>query len=97
MDKTPSGAALLSKAGKLISVAPSYNSFEGVSRREEVDWSKIAKLGESVSLELKATKLFLSKDPVSIVTIDMPVSKKLIMTRRVSDNIVTRNFSKAFF
>ena len=92
-NKNPSGIALLSVKGKLVTVAPSFASFCGVSRKEVIDWYRPANAGGSLLDVLNAAKLLLPDDPVSIVSVDMPVSKKPINARRVSDNIVSKKFA----
>jgi len=86
----PSGVALLSNKGKLIAVAPSYISFKALSDGHNVDWSKRAKSGDSVENVLDAGKQLAPHDPITIVSVDMPVSKLQITSRRPADNMVSK-------
>ena len=88
--KNPSGVALLSNKGKLIAFAPSYLSFEAFLDGHKVDWSKRAKTGGSVEDVLNASKQLAPHDSVTTVSVDMPVSKLQITSRRPADNMVSK-------
>lgn len=88
----PSGVALLSSAGNLIAVAPSYNSFVDLVDGGEVDWYKKATAGGNIETVLKSAKKLAGQDLITIVTVDMPVSKLQITERRAADNQVSKRF-----
>lgn len=88
----PSGVALLSDAGRLIAIAPSYVSFAALAEGDPVDWSRPARPGSSVEEVLTAAAMLAPSDPVNIVTVDMPVATVPITSRRVCDDLVSRAY-----
>ena len=88
----PSAVALLSNKGKLIAVAPSYVSFRSLAEGNKVDWSKPAKPDGKIEEVLDAAEQLAPNDPVTVVSVDMPVSKLKITSRRPADNMVSKVF-----
>jgi len=90
--KNPTGVALLSKNGKLVTAAPSYSSFLDLSDGVDVDWSRPASPEEGIDAVLLAAARLLPNDPVNVIAIDMPVSKSPITGRRNCDQVVSKDF-----
>lgn len=91
-----SGVALLSQEGDKLKVkasAPSYCSFISYASGVEIDWAKPAPGMPSVSKLLDAAERIGGQE-VSIVAIDMPLSRQKIETRRPADNEISKHFGK---
>ena len=95
-EKEPSGVALVSSTSvgwRNIAVAPSYQSFIGLAAGQQVDWNAktIKGCSPDVPSILDAAKC-LAGEPVHIITIDMPMAKTPITSRRKADDEVSRVF-----
>ena len=88
----PSGVALLSTDGKLIAFAPSYRAFKETINGEDVDWYSPAKADGTIQAALEAAEKAAKPDLITIVSVDMPVSKLKITNRRAADNKVSEVF-----
>jgi predicted RNase H-like nuclease len=98
----PSGVALVSETDRgwcCDAVAPSYSSFIALAMQgTPVDWNGAIDAGppEPQALKQAAAALLASRDDVSLtITVDMPVSKTPITSRREADNAVSRRFGAA--
>ena len=91
-ETNPSGAALLSNQGEIIAIAPSYVSFVALAEGNKVDWSEPAKPDGEIEEVLNAAEQLAPNDPVKVVSVDMPVSKLKITSRRPADNMVSKVF-----
>lgn len=87
--KNPSGVALLSDAGRLIAIAPSYISFAALADGDPIDWSRPARSGSGIEEVLKAAAILAPSDPVNVIAVDMPVATMPITSRRNCDNLVS--------
>ena len=98
----PSGVALVRFQPELgwecIAIAPSYPAFISLAGEDAVGWAHPDNWGNPVrggvpepALLLEAAEL-LSGEPVSVVSVDMPLSNTPITGRRECDNVVSRNF-----
>lgn len=92
----PSGVALVRGKGKkwqCLAVAPSYESFVALADGRQVNWRENGFRGSSpnVSRMLVAAEKLAGR-PVDLVTIDMPVSREKIASRREADDQVSREF-----
>ena len=81
-----------------IAIAPSYPAFISLAGEDAVGWAHPDNWGNPVrggvpepALLLEAAEL-LSGEPVSVVSVDMPLSNTPITGRRECDNVVSRNF-----
>ena len=97
----PSGVALVAKSGtdtwRCLCVAPSYGSFVRYGAGHPVDWRRPKGSGESPDVPrlVTAANRILNGNPVTIITVDMPVSRDSITGRREADNAVSRAFGAA--
>ena len=77
-------------------MAPSYQQFLGLADGVPVDWSERPPSGRAdIAGLLDGASTLLGGRPVSLVTIDMPVSLDPIVERRVGDDDVSREYGKA--
>jgi predicted RNase H-like nuclease len=90
--KNPSGVALLSASGELISVAPSYKAFLEVANGLKLNWCQPTEAGGTIDAVIRATTKMNDTYPVSVVAVDMPVSKVEIVRRRICDQAVSQEF-----
>jgi predicted RNase H-like nuclease len=92
----PSGIALLNKVAhgwQCVALAPSYEQFMALADGLSVDWSMEPTASRPVASELLgAAQCILEGSAVDLVTVDMPVSKIAISSRRASDNAISRTF-----
>ncbi len=91
----PSGVALIQGTGhswRCVAVAPSYSSFVGLANGQTVDWSRRASGSEANAAVLLEAARRLLGEPVSLVTVDMPVSTVPFDTRRAADQAVSKKF-----
>jgi predicted RNase H-like nuclease len=93
-----SGIALLSKNAtnwECLALAPSYEQFEMYADGQEVDWHvKPRGSNPNPQVLLEKAKKILGHRRVDLVTIDMPVSKVPIKTKRKSDHEISKTFAK---
>jgi len=92
----PSGIALieLTSSGWVCqAAAPSYEAFVDLAMGKGVNWQMKAKGSEPAPERLiKAARTILYGKTVDLVTIDMPIATVPITSRRVADNLVSREF-----
>ncbi len=91
----PSGIALLKQRASrwhCIAVAPSYAAFIALAEGDSTRWSRphAGSWPDAAGLLQAAEKL--ASEPVTLVTIDMPVAIAPICRRRVADQEVSRAF-----
>jgi predicted RNase H-like nuclease len=92
----PSGVALAQSTAlgwQCIAIAPSYDTFIALSRGIPVDWNAPSIPGgvPPVAKLLEATAR-LTRAPLSVVEIDMPVATVPITGRRAADNMISKTF-----
>lgn len=93
--RNPSGVALVRSEGtawQCMAVAPSYESFLGLAVGRPVDWDRAAAGGAANIPALLAAANAISGEPVSVVAVDMPLSRAPIVGRRAADSAVSRAF-----
>ncbi|MDP1927585.1 MAG: DUF429 domain-containing protein [Thiobacillus sp.] len=90
-EKEPSGVALLAKQGErwcCLRVAPSYVAFS-----ETFSWEDPVRGGKVDVPSLLATCSSLTgRHSLAVVAVDMPLATQPIQSRRVADNLVSRQF-----
>ncbi len=95
-DDRPSGVALVNQsagAWKCVVVAPSYEAFIQLACGVQVNWVKRARGSKpDPGALLGAADTLLKGQSVTLVTVDMPVSKQPIVGRRDADNAVSKEF-----
>ena len=96
-EKNPSGVALIcrdpGKPWKFVAAAPSYGAFIDQAHGGQVREEEKPEGGAPQPDELlKAAELLLDGYRVSVVSVDMPLSKVRITGRRAADNAVSREF-----
>lgn len=95
--KNPSGVALIrqdeSGSWEYVAVAPSYDAFIKKAAGKPVDWCKTPKGGvpEAECLLAAATNL-LGNGQVTVVSVDMPLSRKSITGLRKADAYINAEF-----
>ena len=96
-DRSPSGVALI-RAGldglwKLVALAPSYDSFVELAAGNPVRWQgPPTTSGPDPGTLLRAAERLLGGRRVTVVSVDMPLSRIDIAGRREADNAVSREF-----
>ena len=96
----PSGVALVCSdtpgQWHYVSAAPTYQDFFALAENRPIDWNKPRK-GDSSDTDrlLQAAARLLGGHEVSIIAIDMPLSRKPIARRRVADDQISRTFGAA--
>ncbi len=96
-DRSPSGVALI-RAGpdglwKLVALAPSYDSFVELAAGNPVRWQDPPPTrGSDPGTLLRAAERLLGGRRVTVVSVDMPLSRIDITGRREADNAVSRKF-----
>ena len=96
-DRSPSGVALI-RAGldglwKLVALAPSYESFVELAAGNPVRWQgPPTTSGPDPGTLLGAAERLLGGGRVTVVSVDMPLSRIDITGRREADNAVSREF-----
>jgi predicted RNase H-like nuclease len=92
----PSGVALLRQVKdrwRCVGLSPSYAQFIQLASGVPLDWSATPKAGRpDVDALMGAARHLLDDEPVSLVTIDMPVALTSIRKRRVADTEVSKKF-----
>ncbi|MBV8575358.1 MAG: DUF429 domain-containing protein, partial [Acetobacteraceae bacterium] len=93
-ERGSSGLALLrvergSRA--VLAVAPSYVGFIGLAAHAAPDW-RTPPAGIPEISELLQAAAMLGGEPVDVVAIDMPISRRAVVGRRPSDQAVSRSF-----
>ena len=91
----PSGIALVQRRAsrwRCVAVAPSYAAFEGQVEGNAPDWSRPAVGSAPDAANLLQAAMKLAGEPVTLVTIDMPVATSPILGRRTADQEVSRAF-----
>jgi predicted RNase H-like nuclease len=92
----PSGVALVQgqqSGWRCLAVAPSYDAFLGLAKRQPVDWTQASFAGSSANVShlLDAAKV-ISGSSVDVVALDMPVATVPFSSRRFADNEVSTEF-----
>jgi predicted RNase H-like nuclease len=97
-ESRPSGVALVKKSGPTwtcVGVAPSYEAFLALPQGVMVDWEGTFRGSKPDPCALlEAAKRLLMGETVSVVTVDMPVSLRLVNGRREADNAISKEFGK---
>ena len=98
-ENNPSGVALIRQqqnAGwECVAVAPSYESFIQLSHNIPVEWAQRPAKGlPDPELLLNAAQILLDREPVTVVSVDLPLSYELIVGRRPCDNCISREFGR---
>jgi predicted RNase H-like nuclease len=92
----PSGVALIAedeRGWRCVAVAPSYESFVGLSGRRPVNWSqKRAGASPDAPELIAACQELLNGNAPTVVAVDMPLGKVRITRRRVADDEISRKF-----
>lgn len=92
----PSGMALLSSfkgAWNCVAVTPSYATFMNLTQGGSVDWGKRVHGSTPQPHELiAAAERLLKGESVTVIAVDMPISKQQIVGRREADNAVSKAF-----
>ena len=100
----PSGVALLRRLQpeldwQCIALAPSYEAFICLAEEDGADWAEPNRWQGPVrggapepDRLLEAAQQLLDDEPVSVVSVDMPMAHVRIMGRRECDNAVSRQF-----
>ena len=94
----PSGVALIRTNPddghwEHVSLAPSYNSFIETARGNPVQWLQRPSAGQpDVRRLLKAAERHLGGQRVSVISVDVPLSKVRITGRRGADDVVSKRF-----
>ena len=99
----PSGVALLRLQPELgwqcIALAPSYEAFICLAEEDGADWAEPNRWQDPVrggapepDRLLEAAQQLLDDEPVSVVSVDMPMAHVPIMGRRECDNAVSKQF-----
>lgn len=92
----PTGVTLLKEESgqwSCVALAPSYSAFYQLAKGCPVNWEDKPK-GEQPNIELlidSANKI-LGAGSVSLITVDMPVSKVPIVRRREAENAISKEF-----
>lgn len=92
----PSGLALLAETGSVwqcLTLAPSYDQFIDQCLSKTMNWADMPK-GSLPDIDqlMAACKHRLDGQPIDIVTIDMPVSRRPIHARRDADQAISKAF-----
>lgn len=92
----PSGLALLAETNSIwhcLALAPSYDQFINQCLTKNMDWTSAPRGSlPDIGQLLAACKHRLDGQQIDIVTIDMPVSRGPIHTRRDADQTVSKTF-----
>ena len=76
-----------------VALAPSYNSFIETARGNPVQWLERPSAGQpDVRRLLKAAERHLGGERVSVISVDVPLSKVRITGRRKADNDISKKF-----
>lgn len=92
----PSGVALIRSDGsswEAVAVAPSYESFVALGRREPVDWGRRPvgswpEMGEVTSAACTIAEVA----SLDVIAVDMPMSRERFSGRRTADREISRAF-----
>jgi predicted RNase H-like nuclease len=76
---------------KVIAVAPSYAGFIGLARGEPAEWRQTPS-GIPIVPDLLAAATVLGGEPIDVVAVDVPMSRRPIVGRRNADRAVSRAF-----
>ncbi len=96
-DRRPSGVALI-RAGldglwECVALAPSYDSFVKLAAGNPVLWQEpTTTLGSDTQTLLRSAEGLLGGARVTVVSVDMPLSRIDITGRREADNAISRTF-----
>ena len=87
--------AIWEVTGNAVAVAPSYQAFLNLAEGLSVDWNDRAH-GSAPSPQelLRGAEKLLQGRYVSVVAVDMPLSKRCITGRRNADNALSQEFGK---
>ena len=91
----PSGVALVQRQAsqwRCIAVLPSYTAFLNLAEGRAPDWSRPAIGSTPSAARLLSAAAKLAGEPVTLVTVDMPVATIPIVGRRVADQELSRDF-----
>ena len=96
-DRNPSGVALirigLDGLWECVAFAPSYDSFVEVAAGNPVRWKEPPTAsGLDPQTLLRAAERLLGGERITVVSVDMPLSKTDITGRRKADNDVSKEF-----
>lgn len=95
-EKNPSGVALVSFASgkwECVALAPSYRQFLEFSKGKEIDWNEVPSGGHSPPDKLlNCCRTLLQGHDVTVVAVDMPVSRAPIFKRRAADTAISKMF-----
>ena len=94
--KEPTGISLLEHSGECwrsVAVAPSYADFYALASGQKIDWDNKPQ-GETPDIErlLSAATRLLDNHPVSLITVDMPISTIPITGRRQAERAISRAY-----
>lgn len=87
-----SGVALVDTGDqphKVLAIAPSYQSFMRLGDGEPVDWNRSCPGGLPSLRELVSVATKLASRPVSVIAVDMPLSREPIVGRRPADRAIS--------
>ncbi len=94
----PSGVALIrtnpgNGRWEYVAIAPSYNAFIATANRNPVQWDmRPESSAPDPECLLTAASRLLGGDRVSVVSVDMPMSRTAITGRRTADNEISIHF-----
>jgi predicted RNase H-like nuclease len=95
-ENNPSGVALVNfvrKKWECVALAPSYAQFLAFSKGIEIDWDETPSGGEAPVEELiDGCRILLGGQEVTVVAVDMPISRAAITKRRAADNAISKEF-----
>jgi predicted RNase H-like nuclease len=95
-EKSPSGVALVScDSGKweCVALAPSYAQFLTFTKGREIDWNEVPSGGQAPPDKLlNRCRTLLQGQDVTVVAVDMPISRAPIFKRRAADNAISKKF-----
>jgi|SRR5579864_123683 len=95
-EKNSSGVALVSFTGgkwECVALAPSYAQFLAFSNGREIDWNEVPPGGQpQPDILLNCCRTLLQGRDVTVVAVDMPISRAPIFRRRAADSAISRMF-----
>jgi predicted RNase H-like nuclease len=95
-EKNPSGVALVSFANgkwECVALAPSYAQFLAFSKGIKIDWNEVPSGGQAAPDELlNGCRMLLQGQDVTVVAVDMPISRGPIVGRRTADTAISKEF-----
>lgn len=97
--KNPSGVALIKTKDdgrwEFVDVAPSYDSFIALADGIPIDWGDRltgGNLAARINQLLTTATELLGGERVTVIAVDMPLSREPIQGRRVADDAISREF-----